>query len=481
MNLEQVMTDAFGEPTPKQAEFYTAKTRYVGYGGARGGGKSHGVRAKATALAYEYPGIRMLIVRRTFPELRENHTLNLIATYSKFPEEIRPVYTDGDKAFSFPSTSRIKLAFCATDADVGQFQGQEYDVIFVDESTQITEYQFGWINACVRGANNFPKRTYLTCNPGGVGHAWVKRLFIDKEYKKGERPSEYSFINAKVWDNLPLLMSDPDFARAYKLAKRKGKVTEAVIKDIMHTAGYVRQLDSLPAELREAWLEGNWDVFAGQYFSEFDERIHVVKPFDIPEYWRKSAAIDYGLDRFAVLWFATDEEGYSYCYRNMEWTNLIASSAAQVFKENTPERIEEIIAPPDLWNRRNDTGKSVVEIFAENGIYLIKAGNERIAGWRNVKEYLKVINDKSKMSFFNTCKPIIKCLPLLQHDENKIEDVAKDPHDITHSPDALRYWCSRWQINTTVPPKAQVFNFKIEKPKDEGFGEVTEDYLCGGY
>ncbi len=151
------------KPNPKQVEFFLAKARFVGYGGARGGGKSWAIRQKAKLLALNYPGIRMLILRRSFPELRENHILPL-------KQDLKDVarYKDSEKAFSFPNGSRLIFGYCADEHDVDQYQGQEYDVIFIDEATHFTEYQYSTLTACLRGANPFPKRMYLTCNPGGV-------------------------------------------------------------------------------------------------------------------------------------------------------------------------------------------------------------------------------------------------------------------------------------------------------------------------
>ena len=122
-------------------------------------------------------------------------------------------YRDADKSFTFPGGSRIVFGYCSSESDVLQYQGQEYDVIFMDEATQFTEFQFTTLTACLRGANDFPKRFYLTCNPGGVGHTWVKRLFIDKQYKASERPEDYLFIAANVYDNHALMEHDPDYVR----------------------------------------------------------------------------------------------------------------------------------------------------------------------------------------------------------------------------------------------------------------------------
>ena len=482
---EKALQAAFGEPTEKQEEFHKATTRHVGYGGAKGGGKSHAVRYKSTMLGYEYPGIQMMIVRRTFPELFENHTKRLLSAYSHLPVGIRPKYVDAEKSFIFPEpfSSRIKLGYCATETDVLQYQGQEYDVLFIDEATQFTEYQYSWLDATVRGANNYPKRTYYTCNPGGVGHKWVKNTLIDKVYKSGQLASDYTFIHAKAWDNLPMFESDPGYVRAIKALKKKhGKITPAIQREAMEQSDVIRRLKSMPRDLREAWLEGNWDIFAGQYFREWDENIHIVKPFDIPQHWRKSLAMDYGLDCFAVLWFAISEYGQVYCYRSLERTNLTISMAVEAIKEihlkHPQEKIQEYVAPPDLWSRRSDTGKSAYTVFAENGIPLTKAGNSREQGWLNVKEYLRVKDGAPRMVFFDTCDTVFNSLPELQHDTHKVNDAATEPHEHTHTPDALRYWCSRRQLIPEIEIPTQPDPFGLNKPIEEG---VCDDYLVGGF
>lgn len=481
--IEQVIKAAFGRPTDKQVRFMRATTRYVGYGGAKGGGKSHAIRYKATLLALAHSGIQILIVRRTLPELRENHTKRLRAAYAAFQPSIKPKYNETEKAFLFPNGSRIKLGYCDSESDVRQYQGQEYDVLFVDEATQLSEYQFHWLDACVRGVSAFPKRTYITCNPGGVGHTWVKRLFIDRDMRRCEETGDYTFIQALVWDNAPLFDADSGYQNALKRMKKeyRGKKKAAEIREMaQREADYVRQLNSLPDKLRRAWLDGDWNVFAGQYFGEFDEEVHVVKPHFIPEEWRRSVALDYGLDMLAVLWFAVGPDGHAVCYRSIERPNLTISEAANAILDVTRETVEEYIAPPDLWNRRQDSGKSAADIFAEHGIALVKAGNRRVPGWLCVKEYLKTVGGKPCMTFFHTCGSILRCLPLLQYDSEKPSDVATQPHDITHSPDALRYWCSRRQLapEANAPVHADPFHRHSDSG---GNGEVADDYLIGGF
>lgn len=424
------------EPQPKQKEFFLARERFVLYGGARGGGKSWCVRNKAPLLALKYPGIRILLLRRSFPELRENHIRPLRAALKNIA-----AYKTADKTFEFPNGSVIILGYCATEGDVDQYQGQEYDVIFLEEATQFTEYQFLTLTACNRGANSFPKRMYLTANPGGVGHAWVKRLFIDRAYRAGERPEDYRFIPAKVTDNKILMESNPD---------------------------YVRMLDNLPEGIRAAWRDGDWDVFIGQYFTEWDREIHVVEPFAPPTWWKYYITIDYGLDMLAVLLIGVDAQGEAWAlgevYEGRDLgeghDGLIISEAAKAVKELAGgRRIAEYLAPPDLWHARQETGKSVADIFAEHGVDLTQTSNDRIAGWLAVKDWLKprLCEDGEKrprIRFFASCRNIIRTLPLLEYDAKQPSDVATEPHELTHAPDALRGFCIYWTSRALEPASA---------------------------
>lgn len=410
------MTFSIGRPNPKQLRFFKSKARNTAYGGARGGGKSWSVRKKSSLLALRYGGIKILILRRTFPELYDNHILPLRKELDGIAH-----WEEKSKTFIFPNGSRIRFGYCASESDVLQYQGQEFDVIFIDEATQFTEYQYNTLTACVRGANDFPKRMYLTCNPGGVGHAWVKRLFIDRDYKASERPEDYEFIKATVYDNAELMEHDPE---------------------------YVRNLENLPDGLREAWLDGSWDVFAGQYFTEWDRSVHVIRPFDVPRSWRRYFAMDYGLDMLAGYVIAVDPQGKAYVMREVYESGLIISDAAEAVKELCEgEEIFQNLAPPDLWNRNRDTGKSVAEIFGERGIYLSRAENERINGWMDMHERLRVTVDEqgqrtSGLLIFDTCRNLIRTLPLLQFDEKRFNDAATEPHELTHAPDAIRYFCA---------------------------------------
>lgn len=182
-----------GRAQPKQTLFLRDKHRHIAYGGARGGGKSWAVRTKAKLLAFRYPGIKILIVRKTYKELQNNHIEQLTAELAGFAK-----YNRSDKMFRFPNGSTISFGYCANEGDLGQYQGAEYDVVFIDEAGQLQESWIRKINLCVRGTNGFPKRTYYTLNPGGPGHAYFKRVFVDRNFNPDERPDDY-FLSRQKW------------------------------------------------------------------------------------------------------------------------------------------------------------------------------------------------------------------------------------------------------------------------------------------
>ncbi len=419
-------------PYKKQREFFEATSRFVAYGGARGGGKSWAARVKLILLALGHDGIQLLLVRRTLPQLRENH----IITLQKMLKNTA-VYREVSKEFMFPNGSRLKLGYCDSEQDVLQYQGQAYDVIFMEEATQFTEFQFQAFTECNRASGmmreKFSPRMYLTCNPGGVGHSWVKRLFIDRDYRGSECSDDYTFIKSLVYDNEYLMKNSPE---------------------------YVRVLENLPEARKRAMLYGEWELFEGQYFSEFCREVHVIEPFVIPKHWRRYVSLDYGLDMLACYWIAMDTVGNAFVYRELYEPSLIISRAAEkILTFNEGDDIEQYFAPPDLWNRRQDTGKSAVEIFAENGILLTKASNDRAAGWLNLKEWLKVYGEKgertSRLKFFRSCVNIIRCLPAIRFDEKNPNDCAVTPHEITHSCDAMRYFASARPASSDVEVKKE--------------------------
>ena len=328
-----------------------------------------------------------------------------------------------------------------------------------------TYQEFRLLGGCLRGVNDIPKHFYLTCNPGGIGHQWVKRLFIDRDFKtdsanpeENENPDDYLFIQALVEDN-KALMGTPD------------------------GAAYKGMLSSLPENIRAAHRYGDWNALSGQYFPEFTTAHHVCKPFPIPDHWQRYRAFDYGLDMLACLWAAIDEAGRIYIYRELKMPNLIVTDAAELIKSNTGrnEKIQITFAPPDMWNRQKDTGKSMAELFMLNDVPIIKADNQRVQGWLQVKECLKDVGGKPIMMIFDTCKELISDLQTIQASEKNPNDCATEPHEITHSCDSLRYLCVSRTLPTEAlsgPPVYDDYEDSVESYEDHMTGGVvTSDYI----
>lgn len=444
------------EPNEKQIAFFESKARYTAYGGARGGGKSWAMRMKLILLALNYDGIQILLLRRTLAELRENHLLPMMSLLKGIAK-----YSASEKEFRFNNGSRIKLGYCDSENDVLQFQGQAYEVIGLEEATHFTEFQFLALTESNRAAGNmktrFVPRMYFTCNPGGVGHEWVKRRFIDREFRGSEKSEDYLFIKSLVFDNKYIMENSPE---------------------------YVDTLMNLPDVRRRAMLYGDWDAFEGAFFPEFNPERHIIGvDTPIPDGAVRFRALDYGLDMTACLWCAADRYGNIFVYRELYESNLLLSEAARKITELTEkgENIRYTVASPDLWNRRQESGKSGFDIMAQNGLkHLIKADNSRIAGWRIVREYLKAgssFNGEPRVRIYSECKNLIRCLPLLRFDEHIREDAASTPHEITHAPEALRYALMSRQPKAKPASKrayvSSVYTFDTQNERNEK-GEFEE-------
>lgn len=420
------------EPNEKQKLFLSAKQKYIGYGGARGGGKSWALRTKAKLLAFKHSGIRILIMRKTYPELEANHIK--IMKGELVPQFAR--YNNTDKEMTFFNGSVIKFMYCARDDDLTRIQGHEYDVIMLDECTNMTEYQMKAITACMRGVNEFPKHCYFTCNPGGPGHGYIKRIFLDRRFNKFENPDDYVFIQALVDDNKALMESQPD---------------------------YIEQLEALPEKLREAWRHGRWDVFEGQVFGEFTndpkhyidkQWTHVIKPFDIPRHWSIYRGFDWGYSHpFSVHWYAMDDKtNIMYCIRELygctgeadvgvEWTvDKVARTIATIEREDELLKNRKIIGIADPAIFAENGGESMAETMSKARVYFQRGDHARLAGKMQC-HYRLAFDERGIPMFyvFDTCKHFIRTIPSLLYSETQVEDIDTKLED--HCYDEWRYVC----------------------------------------
>lgn len=423
---------------PKQRLFFKAKERHIAYGGARGGGKSWAMRTLFILLAMHYSGLKLLLLRRTLPELRENHLLpmlEMLKDIAKFNAE--------EKAFVFPNGSRFKLGYCDNERDIYQYQGQEYDVIGFEEATLFTWAMIQFILTCNRSTRaDFKPRAYYTMNPGGVSHADFKRLFIDRSYRGKEKASNYRFIPAKVYDNAILMENNPE---------------------------YVETLQDLPEELRKAHLDGDWNVFIGQVFSEWRESLHVVEPFEIPKSWYKFRSMDWGFSKpYAIYWHAVDHDGVIYTYREMYGCkDNMPDVGTQETAREVAKRAKALddavygVADPAIWSKTGHEGPTIGEDFALEGVAWTPADNDRIQGKMQVHIRLK----EQKIKVFSTCAHLIRTLPSLCYDKKRVEDVDSKLED--HPYDAWRYGL---MARPWTPQHA-----KKDKPKDYGGYERESD------
>ena len=434
-----------GKPTPPQREFFASKARHTAYGGARGGGKSWAMRRKMVGLGLApYGNIHMLLLRRSFKELLGNHIMPLI-------EELVPTkiatYSKDDQMFRFPNGSTIKLGYCDAESEWMQYQGQQYDVIGFEEATNFTESMMRNITSSNRNSRtDFKPRCYYTCNPGGVGHDYIKRLFIDRVYNTepiefngktyaAEDPDDYVFIQAKLSDNPHLMENDP---------------------------GYIKELLKQPEHIRRAWMDGDWDVVLGQYFSDFRRDLHVIPTMAIPPEWKRFRAMDWGFnDPWATLWFAVAPDRHIYVYREIYAREINSSDYARMVKQMTgaDEHISGTYLSPDAWQRRGmkdiSGGENIAEVLMRNGIPVFKADNSRVIGWQRVRENLSTAPDgKPWLQIMDCCTNLIRTIPNLTVDPNDIEDVSDHCED--HAAEALRYGLMSRPSPKTIRPMPQM-------------------------
>lgn len=409
------------EITERQEAFINAKEDEVLYGGAAGGGKSYGQLIDAYLYALKYKGSKQLILRRTFPDLEKS----LIRVSRDMYRRDLCEYNASKHTYRFINGSIIDFGYINNEADVYQFQSAEYHVIRFDELTHFTEFMYVYMLSRVRGADDYPKQVKSTTNPGNVGHGFVRARFIDIAPPDTVIQTPHGtrrFIPAKVQDNKFLVDADPE---------------------------YVRRLENLPEEEKKALLYGSWDVFKGQYFTEWNRDIHVIEPFKIPADWKRFRSMDWGYnDPCAIGWFAVGPDQHIYMYRELTLQETLSRDVAKRMIElSEGEKIAYTVASPDMWQHRGQSdieGESIAETFARNGVPLLKADNARVIGWQRVRENLaKAPDGKPYVQVFKNCLKLIETIPLMIYDDKNLEDVADNLPD---------HWCEMFRYGLMSRP-----------------------------
>jgi hypothetical protein len=428
-------------PFPRQREFRDSPAKYRLFGGAAGPGKTKALLWEAIRQAWKFSGCDTLLLRRTYPELESS----LLAYFRRdVPRALYKSYSESKHLVTWTNGSTTRFGYCRNENDVYQYQGAEFLFIGIDELTHFTLRQWQFLTSRNRcpAPNSFCNMAGAT-NPGNVGHAWVKALWVDHVPPPGfERtdlydPRDYEFIRARIDDN-------PIYA---------------------HDAEYRRTLEALPEHLRRAFLEGDWNVFAGQYFDVFEIGRHTARPekLRLEPWWPRWISVDWGFQHpSAVYWHCAvpvdsrqfkveGKEGTKHkdssfnfqpstfnpriiTYREFVQNNLSPRMLAQAIAERSGrERISEVFLSPDAFAHRTSEAsiaEQLGDVLAANGLPRpAPADNDRIGGWQLMYQML----ESDAWVITDSCAQLIECIPQLVRDDRRHEDIRKvdgdDPAD----------------------------------------------------
>ena len=443
-------------PLPRQVEAIEAvagPATYILFGGARGGSKSKALREIAHTQCLTTPHFRVLLLRRTFAELQDNHLINMELE----APELDADFVASAKLLRYRNGSTLRFGHCETSADAAHYLSSEYDLIIFDELVTFEETQFLLISSSARSSKpGIVPKVIAGTNPGGPQSHWVRMKFIDKTVDTDEypdyRPADYCFIPSKLEDN-PYLDKD-----------------------------YEKKLLALPPQLRKAYRDGDWDIFPGQYFTEWRKATH-VGVLTIPPTATWYRAVDGGFVKpAAVLWIAM-WDGRAYVRAKWEPVRVINSDQAKGIVARTKDlhtgAIRMTVADTSLWTPESDTGESAAQTFARYGVPLQQADKDRLNGWKRLREWLQLAPDgKPWLMVHPDCAYLIRTLPSLISDKMKPEDVDTDGED--HAADALRYFVmsrpspDRKAVTVPIPPgsPADIMR-RLRARSPRAFGKVA--------
>lgn len=424
-----VFTQLGYTPTPRQAEFHAATEFDVLFGGAAGGGKSKALVMHTLQACVHHPGLRVGAFRRTYGELKES----LLAELANvgFGRDIGARWNGTEYELRFPNGSVIMFRYAESLQDATRRQGGQYQLLAFDERTLLVPEVVSFLESRLRsGRADIPVLGIRSSsNPGGPGHAAVKARYIaatnyGADVITDNRGRTVRFIPSKLSDNPHL------------------------------NAEYERDLQALDPKLRRAFLDGDWDVFAGQMFTEWRHDRHTLAPITLPPQWKRYNGVDWGFAApWCVLWAAVDEDGRVWIYRELYATQVGETDQARRVKaaEAGDEHIAGRFADDAMWATRGDA-KPIADVYADEGVDLTAAGKgagSRVIGWQRVHSYLADApacphhraqgwTTCPRLHVFDTCTELIRTLPSLPHATTGNPEDA-DTHAEDHAPDALRY------------------------------------------
>lgn len=417
------------------------------YGGAAGGGKSFFLRWIMVALSlyyakkYNIKGGRVGLFCEDYPALHDRH---LSKIPFEFPKWLGSLNRGAHEFILDEKYGGWTIAFRNLD-DPSKYLSAEFAAIGVDELTRNPRSMFDFLNMRRRWPGITDTKFISASNPGGIGHGWVRKLWIDRDFD-GETfdIKDFAFIPAKATDN-----------------KYLGEA-------------YNKQLEQLPEQLRKAYRDGDWNIFAGQFFTEWTEERNVCTPFQIPEGWSRIRCLDYGFEKpSACLWMAIDYDGKITVYRELYETRLTYSQLARKIKiMSGMEHIDYTVADTSMFAASPDTGEDGNSIMSQNGVELTGAKKDRIPGWNLMRDYIRSGN----IRFFSTCFNSIRTIPALIHEDvlktgNRVEDIARGSED--HAADACRYGLMSLP-QAPVKGKEGVFNPYKDDPASPWHEESTQ-------
>jgi phage terminase large subunit len=403
--------------------------RNIAYGGARGGSKSHAARAVNLIRRLKYPGTNSLFLRKTYPELLSNHIQPMFAQWP----QLRRYFNSQTKTLTLPTNPPSITEFRTADDSgrIARIQGSEFLDVFIDEATQFDPLDLIWLQTVNRyvGPHNVEPHTVLTANPGGIGHSYIKRVYVDREFRENERSRDYDFLQAYGQDNV-------EWARA---ALEKDGLTaddyyawsdEKRLEYFVTRTQYGQVLNALPDALRGPHLFGDWNFFAGQYFDIFDPKLHVVELADVKmqPWWPKWIAMDWGWsDDTAIYWLTSDPNGKTYVYREVVVNNLTGDKLGGLIGEITKkagETIEEFDLSRDAFAHKQSERTVADELGDVVETYGIPrpqfADQDRIGGWQLCYQLLQA----GQLVITKNCPRLIAVVPTL------IRDVPNNPNDV---------------------------------------------------